>query len=181
MMPRQSGMEVLEELGRYKNVPVIVLTALGDEDNVVNALRLGADDYVVKPFRPRELKARAQALVRRSRGKVEARAPDSTPLNLGGVRLDPGAHEVSVGDRPLSLTRTEFTLLRYLLVNHDKVIRVPEIVANVWGYEGEESDEVVKVTVSRLRRKLEPDPASPRYIINVPGVGYKFQSKGVGS
>lgn len=176
MMPRASGMEVLEGLRRYKNVPVIILTALGDEENVVSALGLGADDYVVKPFRPRELKARAQALIRRSRGKIETKDGQSMPLHLGEVRLDPSSREVAVGDRPVSVTRTEFALLQYLMANHDTVIKVPELVDNVWGYEGEESDEVVKVTVSRLRRKLEPDPAKPRYIVNVPGVGYKFQS-----
>lgn len=176
MMPRASGMEVLEGMRGYRNVPVIVLTALGDEENVVGALGLGADDYVVKPFRPRELKARAQALIRRSRGKVETRDAPSLPLAFGGVKLDPASREVAVGDRAVSLTRTEFALLQYLMTNHDTVIRVPELVDNVWGYEGDEGDEVVKVTVSRLRRKLEPDPANPRYIINAPGVGYKFQS-----
>lgn len=176
MMPKRSGMDVLEEMRRYKNVPVIVLTALGDEDNVVSALGLGADDYVVKPFRPRELKARANALIRRSRGKVEVKDTQLQTFSFGGVRLDLGAHEVSVDDHPVSLTRTEFALLHFLMANHDTVIPVPEIVANVWGYEGEESDEVVKVTVSRLRRKVEPDPANPRYVINVTGVGYKFQS-----
>lgn len=176
MMPRRSGIEVLEEMRQFKNVPVIVLTALGDEENVVSALGLGADDYVVKPFRPRELKARVQALVRRSRGKIEAQDALTAPLDLAGVKLNPVSHEVIVGNRPVSLTRTEFALLQYLMANHDAVIAVPEIVASVWGYEAEESDEVVKVTVSRLRRKIEPDPAKPRYIINLPGVGYKFQS-----
>jgi DNA-binding response OmpR family regulator len=176
MMPHASGMEVLEGLRRFKKVPVIVLTALGDEDNVVSALELGADDYVVKPFRPRELKARVQALARRGQSKADGNEALSVPLVHGGVRLDPRSHEVAVDARPVPLTRTEFALLQYLMTNHDTVIRVPEIVDNVWGYEGEESDEVVKVTILRLRRKLEPDPANPRYIINVPGMGYKFQS-----
>ncbi len=176
-MPRRRGMDVLREMSSYKNLPVIVLTALGDEDNIVNALALGADDYVVKPFRPRELRARARALLRRSRGKVEAKDQPAPTLALGDVTLDPATRDVRVLNRPVQLTRTEFALLHYLMNKHDTVVGIPDIVGSVWGYDAEENDEVVKVTVSRLRRKLEPDPANPRYVLNVPGAGYKFQTR----
>ena len=175
MMPKRNGMEVLQALRGSSNVPVIVLTAMGDEDNMVNALQLGADDYLVKPFRPRELRVRAQALLRRSRNRTEVQT--FQPLTLGDVTLDPGAHEVTVAGQLVSLTRIEFALLQYLMINRDTVLSIPDIIANVWGYDADGNDEVVKVTISRLRRKVETDPSQPRYILNVPGVGYKFQNR----
>jgi DNA-binding response OmpR family regulator len=180
MMPKRNGIEVLREIRRHANMPVIMLTALGDEEHVVNALQIGADDYLVKPFRPRELMARAQALLRRSRDHADAQERGSQPLSLGGVTLDSGAREVTAGGRPVQLTRTEFELLHYLMLNHDMVVRLSDIVANVWGYDAEGNEELVKVAISRLRRKLEKDSACPRCIVNVQGVGYKFQSKDQG-
>ncbi len=177
MMPKRDGMQVLKELRRSKNVPVIMLTALGDEDHVVDALQLGADDYLVKPFRPRELRARAQALLRRSRDPLTSSKP-AQPIEVGDVALDPGTRQVSVQGRPAQLSRTEFSLLHYLMLNRNVIVSPSDIIANVWGYEADENDQVVKVTVSRLRRKLETDPSNPQYIVNVPGVGYKFHDEG---
>lgn len=175
MMPKRNGLQVLKELRRSSDVPVIMLTALGDEDHVVEALQLGADDYLVKPFRPRELGARAQALLRRSRNRSLQRKRIPLPIRIGDVSLDPGTRHVTVGDRPVQLSRTEFSLLHYLMLNHNLTLGLSDIIANVWGYAADENAEVVKVTVSRLRRKIEHDPANPRYITNVPGVGYRFQ------
>ncbi|MGB8646488.1 MAG: response regulator transcription factor [Anaerolineae bacterium] len=173
VMPKKSGIQVLEELPRTRRMPILVLSALGDEENTVRALSAGADDFVSKPFRPRELAARVQALLRRA-GKTPS--PESNlPLAVGPVRLDPGAREVRLGDKPLQLTRTEFALLHYLMLQANVVISTPELMAAIWGYESDAGDEVVKVTISRLRRKLEPDPANPQHIVNVPGAGYKFQ------
>jgi two-component system response regulator VicR len=174
MMPKRNGMEVLKELRRSNSVPVIVLTALGDEDHVVDALKLGADDYLVKPFRPRELDARAQAIVRRSREQAGSKGNPSQPITLGDVALDPRTREVTVSGQPVQLTRTELSLLHYLMLNRNLVLTVSDIISNVWGYDADENDDVVKVTVSRLRRKLEADPSNPKHILNVPGVGYRF-------
>jgi DNA-binding response OmpR family regulator len=176
MMPKRSGMDVLRELQHSSHVPVIVLTALGDEDHVVDALELGADDYLVKPFRPRELRARAQALLRRCREEVRIQEKAAAPLVVGSVRLDPRTRGVTVDGNPVQLSRTEFSLLHYLMLSRG-VVSVPDIIANVWGYEADANDEVVKVTVSRLRRKIEADPSNPRYVVNVPGVGYRFQGE----
>ena len=177
MMPKRNGMEVLKELRRSNSVPVIVLTALGDEDHIVDALKLGADDYLVKPFRPRELDARARAIVRRSREQTNPAENPSMPIALGDVALDPRTREVTVSGEPVQLTRTELSLLHYLMLNRNLILTVSDIISNVWGYDADENDDVVKVTVSRLRRKLETDPSNPKYILNVPGVGYKFQHK----
>lgn len=175
MMPKRDGMQVLKLLRDSRlTVPVIVLTALGDEDNIVSALQLGADDYVVKPFRPRELRARAQSLLRRNRERSGGPDKASAAIQAGALALDSSSREVTVDGAPVQLTRTEFNLLHYLLLNRNLVVNLGDIVANVWGYDAEENDEVVKVTVSRLRRKIEADPAQPRYIQTVPGVGYKL-------
>jgi two-component system KDP operon response regulator KdpE len=171
-------MEVLKEMRRTCSIPVIVLTALGDEDHVVDALQLGADDYMVKPFRPRELRARAQALVRRSRDQSGVPEKSLPPIAIGDVSLNPATRQVTVGGRLVRLSRTEFSLLHYLMLNRNVVLSPANIIANVWGYEADESVEVVKVVVSRLRRKIESDPSHPRYITNVPGVGYRFQFDG---
>jgi two-component system response regulator VicR len=177
MMPKRNGMEVLGEIRRRANTPVIMLTALGDEEHVVHALEIGADDYLVKPFRPRELRARTQALLRRSQKTNAAPEKSPAPVVLGDIRIDPGSRAVTVVDRPVQLTRTEFDLLHCLMLNRDRIMSATDIIATVWGYNAEENDEVVKVNISRLRRKIESDPANPRYIVNVHGVGYKFQSK----
>jgi DNA-binding response OmpR family regulator len=178
MMPRRNGMEVLKEMRRSSYVPVIVLTALGDEDHVVDALQLGADDYIVKPFRPRELNARAHALLRRSQQPVLSSGNMAQPIVIGDVSLNPSTRQVEVGERQVQLSRIEFSLLHYLMLNRNVVLSIGNIIANVWGYEGEENAEVVKVAVSRLRRKMEDDSANPRYIVNVPGVGYQFHFEG---
>jgi two-component system response regulator VicR len=178
MMPKRNGMEVLKEMRRSCTAPVIVLTALGDEGHVVDALQYGADDYMVKPFRPRELRARAQSLLRRSRNSTTASLKSALPIVIGAVALNPRTREISVDGHPVQLSPTEFSLLHYLMLNRNVVISPSDIIANVWGYEADQNAEVVKVTVSRLRRKIENDPANPRYVINVPGVGYRFHFEG---
>ncbi len=177
MMPKRSGMEVLKRIREESEVPVIVLTGVGDEDHLVNALEFGADDYLVKPFRPRELRARARALLRRNKTRVESHVKPTKPLVIGALTLDPLARQVSMGDKFLQLTSKEFALLHYLMLNRDVVLKVSDIMANVWGYDSASNDEVLKVTVYRLRHKIETDPAHPQYIVNVPGQGYTFRYK----
>ncbi len=177
MMPKRSGLEVLRDIRREAQVPVIMLTALNDEETAVSALRAGADDYVTKPFRLREFKARVEALQRRNRIWNRSDGKYSSIMSYGDVTLDPRGRSVTVGGQPINLTRTEFAMLQYLMINRDTVVSVGDIMANVWQYDANEGDDVVKVTVSRLRRKIEQDPSHPRYIFNVPGVGYVFKQK----
>ncbi len=177
MMPRRTGMDVLKEIRRQSKVPVIILSAMGDEDRLVTALELGADDYLVKPFRPRELRARTHALLRRSQQTTDSDARPVKVLALGDLTLDPRTRHVTLQNKSLQLTSKEFALLHYLMLNRDIVLTVSDIITNVWGFESSENEEVVKVTIYRLRQKVEPNPSRPQFILNVPGQGYKFQYK----
>ncbi len=171
-LPKRSGVELLQAIRRRGTVPVVIFSPADDEDQVVDVLKLGADDCWVKPLRPRELRARTHALLRR----LQAHQPlADQAMNLGGIRLDPRLRHVTVDGRAVHLSRTEFALLEYLMANHDEVVGLHQLVSNVWGYDGRENENVVKVAISRLRRRIESNPSFPRYIVNVPGVGYMFQ------
>lgn len=178
LMPRRDGMEVLQEIRKATDVPIIMLSAQRDEEHIVNALYKGADDYMVKPFGPHELRARTKALMRRTVERSDKRTMQGSPLEFGQVKLNPQTREVFVGEKQVHLTRTEFSLLMHLMINHDTVISFDDLLSNVWGYDGEQNYQVVKVTISRLRRKLGDDSTFPRYIVNVPGTGYRFKSVG---
>lgn len=178
-MPKRNGLEVLKEIRIRSKMPVLMLTVQSDEDNVVAALEFGADDYVFKPFRPRELRARVHALARRREGWSGLTAPRIQKLELGEITMDPVTHEVCVRGEPVKLTPTEFALLHFLMLNRDSVVRPSSIMADVWGYDADQTDDVVRVFISRLRRKIEKDAGTPRFIVNVPGFGYKFSSDGV--
>lgn len=175
-MPKRSGVEVLREIRRRSKVPVLMLTVQADEDSVVNALEYGADDYVTKPFRPRELRARVRALSRRRQDWPESNGHHMEKIAFGDIQLDPVPREVRVRGEQVKLTPTEFSLLHFLMLNHNVVVRPSSIMANVWGYDADETDDVVRVCISRLRRKIELDPSNPRCLVNVSGVGYKFQT-----
>lgn len=176
-MPRRSGFEVLHELRRTSQVPVMVLTALGEEDNLVMALDDGADDYLTKPFKPKELKARVRALLRRAAAPPESEEKYSKSLVIGDISLNAHTMQVSVAGREVKLTRTEFALLQYLMVNYEKVVSASDIIANVWGYDAEQNEDLVRVAISRLRHKIEPEPSTPRYISTMSGVGYRFVNR----
>ncbi len=175
IMPAKSGIDVLQEIRKETDVPIIILSALRDEDHIVAALYKGADDYMVKPFGPRELTARTKALLRRTMQHPDDSEVLTKPLVLGEISLYPETREVFAGGKKIRLTRTEFELLKYLMMNHHTVRSFQDLLSNVWGYDSEQNTEVVKVTISRLRRKLEWDPKISRNVINIPGVGYRFQ------
>lgn len=179
LMPPNGGMKVLQEIRKETDVPIIILSALGDEDHIVSALYEGADDYMVKPFSPRELRARTKALLRRSSNQNRTSAKTSKPLALGHITLDPQARSVLAAGKSVRLSRMEFELLKYLMINHNTVIPYHDLLAAVWGYDSEENSEVVKVTIWRLRRKLEVAPDVPNCIVSSPGVGYRFQIDGL--
>lgn len=171
---KRSTLPLLPDLRHQTDAPIVMLADRPDDDDQVEALGRGADDYIVKPVAARVLRARALALLRRT--QAARSAPSVRPvLEFGDVRLDPQTRRVSVDGKSVRLSRTEFALLEFLMLNHDVVVRLPNLITNVWGYEGTESENVVKVAISRLRRKIEQDPTVPRYIVNVPGIGYMFQ------
>ena len=171
MMPLRDGFSVLEELRRESAVPVIVLTARGLEHDKIRGLELGADDYMVKPFSPRELVARIQAVVRRT--APAAQRPPGL-IERGDVRIDLAARKVYRGEEEIRLTPIEFNLLVELASHPGEAVSHEALLTKVWGPEYRTEGHYLKVYVGRLRDKLEKEPASPKLIETVRGVGYRF-------
>ena len=172
MLPGLNGIELFRRLRRVAPIPVIMLTARGTEEDRVAGLELGADDYVAKPFSPRELTARVKAVLRRARGGV---ADISGPLLAAGVlEVDLVAHQARRSGQPLTLTVKEFDLLAYLMSHPDRAFRREELLEAVWGYSVGDTA-TVTVHMRRLREKIEDDPAEPRHLCTVRGVGYRFE------
>jgi DNA-binding response OmpR family regulator len=178
MLPGPSGFEICRSVHqRDPSLPVIILTARGDEVDKVVGLELGADDYITKPFSPRELIARIRAVLRRSARatKVDpAASHGGEELVFGGLRINVGAREVLLDDRSVSLTRTEFELLAALAGQVGRVLTRDQLVTRVWGYEAEGGTRLLDSHIAHLRAKIEPDPGHPRYIQTVRDVGYRF-------
>jgi two-component system KDP operon response regulator KdpE len=168
VLPDMRGTDVCRELRTWTTVPVIVLSVVGDESEKVAALDAGADDYVTKPFGVDELLARIRAALRRVDGESE-------PVReVGELRVDIAGREVTFGGRPIQLTPNEFTLLSLLIRNEGKLLTHKTILEEVWGHAYAAESHYLHVYVSQLRRKLEPEPARPRYILTEPGVGYRL-------
>jgi two-component system response regulator RegX3 len=174
MLPDGSGFEVCRELRARSRVPIIMLTARGEEADRVAGLELGADDYVVKPFSARELVARVRAVLRRAAEAGERRAEGAT--EIGDVRIDPGRRSVSFRGEELELSRKEFDLLRLLIENAGAVVTRERLIDEVWDTNWFGSTKTLDVHVSGLRKKLDDDPGSPRYIHTVRGVGFRFSA-----
>ena len=166
-----SGLEVLKDLRRRSEMPVIMLTGRHAEDDKVLAFELGADDYVVKPFSHRELIARVRAQFRRHGRGVPTPQPVDRQLEVGPISLDVAEHKATKDGRPLDLTITEFRLLQYLMINAGVLVPTRTILKQIWGYDDSGATDVVRVTVYRLRRKIEDQPDRPRLLHTVPGVG----------
>jgi len=179
MLPEMDGMEVCRRL-RYDRitVPIILLTARDDEVDLVLGLELGADDYVTKPFSPRELVARARAVLRRTENIVtpteEIPRTEEKRLSSGNISLDLSRHEVFAFDARIELTPKEFDLLQYLMEHREHVLSRDQLLDRVWGYATATDTRIVDVHVSHLREKIEADPKNPTYIRTVRGIGYKF-------
>jgi two-component system, OmpR family, KDP operon response regulator KdpE len=168
-MPGMTGIEFCSEIRKTSSVPVIVLSVRGEERSKVAALDAGADDYVTKPFGMDELLARVRAALRRS--------PDESPdsiLDVGDFRLDVNSHQILLNGEAVHLTPKEFELLAYMLSNHDRVLTHRALLGKVWGVDYTEQTEYLRVFVANLRKKIEPDPSKPRYIMTEPWVGYRF-------
>jgi two-component system, OmpR family, KDP operon response regulator KdpE len=177
VMPGMDGIEVTRRLRGWSQVPIVVLSARTDERHKVRALDAGADDYVTKPFGTPELLARIRAALRRE----DARRVDEPVLRMPGLVIDLLARRVSVDEREVHLTRTEFELLRVLATNPDRVLTHRYILTTVLGAEYENAVQNLRTFVGQLRRKIEPDPSLPRMIVSEPGVGYRFQPREHGS
>ncbi len=172
MLPGLPGTEVCRALRSRSNVPIIMLTAKDSEVDKVVGLELGADDYVTKPYSARELVARIRAVLRR-RGDVEA--PADGALEAGPVRMDVERHVVAVDGEPVALPLKEFDLLELLLRNAGRVLTRGQLIDRVWGSDYVGDTNTLDVHVKRLRAKIEPDPANPKYLVTVRGLGYKFE------
>jgi two-component system response regulator RegX3 len=173
MLPEMSGTEVCRQLRQKSNVPVIMITARDSEIDKVVGLEIGADDYVTKPYSPRELVARIRAVLRRQTGDTSELTPPS--LSAGPVRMDVDRHVVTVGGAAVQLPLKEFELLELLLRNAGRVLTRGQLIDRVWGADYVGDTKTLDVHVKRLRSKIEPEPSSPRYIVTVRGLGYKFE------
>jgi len=170
VMPGVDGIEVLRQTRAWSDLPIIVLSARGDERDKVQALDLGADDYLTKPFGMDELLARVRAILRR-RGESQ-----DSEISFGDVEIDLAKHVVKKSGKEVHLTPTEFELLRILGVNKDKVLTHRQLLERVWGAYAAENSQQLRVYINYLRRKLEDDPARPRWIVTDPGVGYRLKT-----
>ena len=172
MLPDLDGFEVLKMIREVSNVPVIMLTAKGEEEDRVKGLELGADDYITKPFSPRELVSRVRAVLRRTE------ASTGTTHGLievdNRLKLDFDRHEIWVDGKLVNLRPTEYRLLYHLVQNAGWVISHDQLLANVWGYEYRDEPHYVRLYINYLRKKIEKDPANPQYILTERGVGYRF-------
>jgi DNA-binding response OmpR family regulator len=173
MLPSVGGLEVCRRLREVAPVPVIMLTARGEEADRIAGLELGADDYMAKPFSPRELTARVRAVLRRASGALTATAEPAV-LEAGDLAVDVVAHEARVGGVLVALTAKEFDLLAHLMRHPRRAFRREELLEDVWGFSYGDTS-TVTVHIRRLREKIEPDPSAPRYVSTVWGVGYRFE------
>jgi two-component system response regulator RegX3 len=171
MLPDGDGRDLAREIRTGSDVPIIMLTARGEEIDRVVGLELGADDYVVKPFSARELVARIRAILRRGAGTSRM-----GPITVGAITLDPGARTCTKDGAPVELAAKEFDLLHYLMANAGTVLRREDIMDEVWDPHWFGPTKTLDVHVSWLRKKIEDDPASPVYIVTVRGVGFRFVS-----
>ncbi len=175
MLPVLDGLEVCRRLRKAAPIPVVMLTARGEEDDRIAGLDLGADDYVTKPFSPRELTARVKAVLRRAAaGAVAAQTMPSLGTEDGELQVDLVAHEVTVRGETVSLTAKEFDLLVHLMANPRRAFRREDLLEAVWGWTYGDTS-TVTVHIRRLREKVEKNPSEPRYLSTVRGVGYRFE------
>ncbi len=177
MLPGIDGLSLAGRLRARSEVPVVMLTAKGGVQDRIEGFELGADDYIVKPFSPREVVLRVKAVLRRT----DEGEPDEAPaaVERGGVRVDPAGREVTVDGDRISLTAKEFDLLHFLVRHPRQVFTRDQLLDRVWGYEFQGDPSTVTVHIRRLREKIEADPSEPRRIITVWGVGYKFTVEAV--
>jgi two-component system KDP operon response regulator KdpE len=174
VMPRMSGLEFCRRYRVWSQTPIIVLSVQGEERDKIAALDLGADDYLTKPFGLGELLARVRATLRRAQADAE---PAPARLQIGDLVIDLGTRSVTRGDAVVHLTPTEFDLLAYLVQHEGKVLTHRLLLTSVWGPEYVDQTPSLRVMITQLRKKIEPDPSRPQIIITEPGVGYRVRSQ----
>ncbi|MBZ0291529.1 MAG: response regulator transcription factor [Anaerolineae bacterium] len=173
MLPGMDGFEVLQHIRRESDAYVLMLTAKSEETDRIVGLTIGADDYVTKPFSPRELVARVKAILRRDRNA----AAESSNLNFAHIRIDSQRHQVWRDDEDIDLTALEFELLKTLATYPGMVLSRAQLLEKVWGYDFYGDERVVDVHIGRIRQKLETNPAEPQFVQTVRGVGYRFEDE----
>ncbi len=177
MMPVKNGLETLHELRRMSNIPVIMITAKSEDADKILGLDLGADDYITKPFNPMEVKARVRSQLRRYMQLGAKTAEAEYILAVGGIRLDEHSHAVTLDGDEVTLTPTQYEILRYFMKNTDRILTPADIYRAVWGEEPYGAESTVAVHIRHLREKLEINPSYPRYIRVVWGHGYLMPKK----
>jgi two-component system KDP operon response regulator KdpE len=170
LLPGMEGVEVVRRIRELSPVPIIVLSAIGEEARKVDALEMGADDYMTKPFGMDELLARIRSLLRRAAGAQSAQPV----FTAGGLCVNFDRREVTLDDKPIKLTPTEYDLLKYLIEHSGKVLTHRMLLQEVWGQAYVDQAQYLRVFVGQLRKKIEQDPTRPRFILTDPGVGYRF-------
>ena len=177
MMPKEDGLETLEEIRKSKTIPVILLSAKSEDYDKIGGLNSGADDYITKPFNPLELIARVNSSLRRyvSFGALE-KEENGNIYKTGELVVDDDTKKVTVDGKEVKLTATEFNILKFLLANKGKVYSIPEIYENVWNEEGFGAENIIAVHIRHIREKIEINPKEPRYLKVIWGVGYKIEN-----
>ena len=175
MLPKLTGFEVCQQIREFSNMPIIMLTAKGDDMDKILGLEYGADDYITKPFNILEVKARIKAIMRRS-GKSVAAEQNSKVITFGDMKVDCESRSVFIAGREVNLTAKEFDLLELLINNPNKVYSRENLLNIVWGYEYPGDVRTVDVHIRRLREKIEANPSEPKYVHTKWGVGYYFQA-----
>jgi two-component system KDP operon response regulator KdpE len=174
-LPQLDGLEVIRRVREWSWVPIIMLTVRDAEQDKVVALNLGADDYLTKPFGMDELLARLRVALRNAAWRAQSNEP---VLNFGALQIDRARRLVTLGDQEVKLTPTEYQLLLLLAGSAGKVVTHQHLLTTIWGPRAAQDVPTLRVFVTQLRKKIEPDPAQPRYIRNEPGIGYRFQAPG---
>jgi len=168
MLPEVDGWTVCETIRAQSDVPIIILTARGAESDIIHGLKIGADDFVKKPFSPAELVARIEANLRRTSGKADE------PLTTGNIALDPRTRECHVAGVPVTLTANQFDLLAFFMQHPNQVFSREQLIDGVFGIDYDSYERAIDIHIRRLRTKIEPDPSNPRYVQTVFGAGYRF-------
>jgi DNA-binding response OmpR family regulator len=178
MMPKMDGFTVCQKVREFSSVPIIIITARGQDNDKIKGLNLGADDYLTKPFNIDELVARVRAVLRRAQHTPQEQVHATrTVTTIGLITIDYSQRLVTIDGHEVVLTPTEYRVLAYLMQNAGRVITQDLLLEHVWGQEYVGESHMLQVNVNRLRRKIEPDPAHPRYILTKIGIGYQFATK----
>jgi DNA-binding response OmpR family regulator len=174
LMPGMDGFTACAEIRKRSDIPVVMLTALSRPDDIVRGLEIGADNYIVKPFTFKEVEAKLRAILRRT--NFQNNQYVFQIIERGDIRLNSEVHQVTVGGVAVELTGTEFQLLHFLMTHADQTVSKEELLEAVWGYDSTDGSNLVEVAISRLRKKIEKDPARPDRLLTVRGIGYRFAS-----